>query len=55
MIKLVVSFGKGIGFILQKFPEPEHDSECCLNQKEWEELMINIRRWRLGMVQNKTK
>jgi len=48
--KMKILLGTCIVFILQKFPEPEYDSECWLNQKEWEKLMINIRRWRLGMV-----
>ncbi len=49
-MNLKISLGNGIGYILQKFPEPEYDSECWLNQKEWRELMVSIRRWRLGMV-----
>lgn len=48
-LKMKISLGKGIGYILQKFPEPEHDFECWLNQKEWEELITSIRKSRVGL------
>lgn len=44
-----IKCGKGICFILQRYYEPEHDAESWLNEQEWYDLMILIRRWKVGM------